>query len=241
MAGHSVRYQKQLEIRGDRRARLAIDDGVERVKQLAAVTNNRTYRNGRKRKDGPQTVELVLNLGIDPKQADQMLRGSMSLPKGTGQTKKVIAFCEGELAAAASAAGAVESGGQELIDKISKGWMEFDVAIAHPSMMGKVGKLGRVLGPQGKMPSPKAGTVTDDIETAVREFAAGKLEYRNDAGGNIHLPVGHTGFSTADLKENIEAVVQHMNRIKPPTAKGTYVKKVCLSATRTPSVTLEVG
>lgn len=241
MPNHSVRYKKQLELRGDVREPIPVEKGIEKIKELAAVANNRSYRNGRKRKDAPQTVELVIHLGIDPKQADQMLRGSMSLPKGTGQTKKVIAFCDTELAEKATAAGAIEAGGQELIEKISKGWMEFDVAIAHPSMMGKVGKLGRVLGPQGKMPSPKAGTVTQDVETAVREFAAGKLEYRNDAGGNIHLPVGKTDFATPDLQENIEAVVQQMNRIKPAASKGTYIKKVCLSATRTPSVTLDVG
>ncbi|MCH7702267.1 MAG: 50S ribosomal protein L1 [Planctomycetes bacterium] len=241
MPNHSVRYKKQLELRGDVREPIPVEKGIEKIKELAAVANNRSYRNGRKRKDAPQTVELVIHLGIDPKQADQMLRGSMSLPKGTGQTKKVIAFCDTELAEKATAAGAIEAGGQELIEKISKGWMEFDVAIAHPSMMGKVGKLGRVLGPQGKMPSPKAGTVTQDVETAVREFAAGKLEYRNDAGGNIHLPVGKTDFATPDLQENIEAVVQQMNRIKPAASKGTYFKKVCLSATRTPSVTLDVG
>ena len=241
MPNHSVRYKKQLELRGDVREPIPVEKGIEKIKELAAVANNRSYRNGRKRKDAPQTVELVIHLGIDPKQADQMLRGSMSLPKGTGQTKKVIAFCDTELAEKATAAGAIEAGGQELIEKISKGWMEFDVAIAHPSMMGKVGKLGRVLGPQGKMPSPKAGTVTQDVETAVREFAAGKLEYRNDAGGNIHLRVGKTDFATPDLQENIEAVVQQMNRIKPAASKGTYFKKVCLSATRTPSVTLDVG
>ncbi len=241
MPKHSVRYKKQLELRGDDHQALPIEEGIDRVKKLAAVTSNRSYRNGRKRKDAPQTVELVMHLGIDPKQADQMLRGSMSLPKGTGQTKKVIAFCDSELAEKATAAGAVEAGGQELIDKISQGWMDFDVAIAHPSMMGKVGKLGRVLGPQGKMPSPKAGTVTQDVETAVREFAAGKLEYRNDAGGNIHLPVGNTEFATPDLKENIEAVIQLITRIKPATSKGTYFKRICLSATRTPSVTLNVG
>lgn len=241
MPNHSVRYKKQLELRGDAREPIPVEQGIEKIKALAAVTSHRTYRNGRKRKDAPQTVELVMHLGIDPKQADQMLRGSMSLPKGTGQTKKVIAFCDSELAEKATAAGAVEAGGQELIDKISKGWMEFDVAIAHPSMMGKVGKLGRVLGPQGKMPSPKAGTVTQDVETAVREFAAGKLEYRNDAGGNIHLPVGNTEFATTDLKENIEAAVEQMTRIKPASAKGTYFKKICLSATRTPSVALDVG
>lgn len=241
MPGRSVRYKKQMELLGDAHEPVSVEKGIEKVKELAAVTSHRTYRNGRKRKDAAQTVELVLHLGIDPKQADQMLRGSMSLPKGTGKTKKVIAFCEGEVAEKATAAGAVEVGAQELIDKISKGWMDFDVAIAHPSMMGKVGKLGRVLGPQGKMPTPKAGTVTPDVETAVREFVAGKLEYRNDAGGNIHMPVGNTNFPTEDLAENIDAVIKLVTRIKPVSAKGTYIKKIGLSATRTPSVLLAIG
>ena len=128
-----------------------------------------------------------------------------------------------------------------MIDKIQGGWLEFDVAIAHPSMMGKVGRLGRILGPQGKMPTPKAGTVTPDVAAAVKEFSAGGLEYRNDSGGNIHLPVGKVGFSVEDLRENIEAVVQHIVKARPVAAKGQYVKRVSLSATRTPSVTVDVA
>jgi large subunit ribosomal protein L1 len=135
----------------------------------------------------------------------------------------------------------VEAGADELIDKVQKGWFDFDVAVAHPSLMGKVGKLGRVLGPQGKMPSPKAGTVTADVVTAVKEFAAGRIEFRNDDGGNVHLPVGRASFSVADLEENIDAAIKHLRRIKPASAKGTYMKRVCLSGTRTPSVTLDVG
>lgn len=183
-----------------------------------------------------QTVDVVCKLGIDGKQADQAVRGSVSLPKGVGKSKKVIAFCmEGDIAAA-KAAGAVEAGADELVDKVSKGWMDFDVAVSHPALMGKVGKLGRVLGPQGKMPSPKSGTVTQDVPTAVREFSAGRVEFRNDAGGNVHAPVGKLSFSDADLRENIEAFVAHMRRIKPPAAKGVYMQKVCIAATMTPSV-----
>jgi large subunit ribosomal protein L1 len=170
-----------------------------------------------------------------------MLRGAISLPKGLGKSRRVIAFCEGALAEAAVEAGAVEAGGVELVEKVQKGWFDFDVAVAHPSMMGRVGKLGRLLGPQGKMPTPKAGTVTPEVASAVKEFTAGRLEFRNDAGGNIHLPVGRVSFSDEDLRENIEAVIGHMTKMKPPAVKGQYIKRICLSATRTPSVTIALS
>ncbi|MEE9294445.1 MAG: 50S ribosomal protein L1 [Phycisphaerae bacterium] len=240
MGFKSVRYRKQLELRTAEKQSVSIEEGIEQVRKLASVKSDRSYKNGRKRKQFDQTVELVLHLGIDPKQADQMLRGAISLPKGTGRTQRVIAFCDSSMADAAKAAGAIEAGAEELVDKITKGWMDFDVAVAHPQMMGKVGKLGRVLGPQGKMPSPKAGTVTPDVENAVREYSAGKLEYRNDAGGNIHLPVGKMSFATGDLKENIEAVVSQMIKLKPASSKGKYIKRVCISGTSTPSVQLAV-
>jgi len=240
MAKPSVRYRKQAEMTKGLGA-LSATDALTKVKELAAVKSDRTYKNGRKRKDAPQTVELVMNLGIDPKQADQMLRGSIALPKGIGKTNRVVAFCDEELAEKAKAAGAVEAGADELIEKVSGGWLDFDVAIAHPSLMGKVGKLGRVLGPQGKMPTPKAGTVTPDVENAVREYTAGKLEFRNDAGGNIHLPVGKTDFAVEDLVTNVEAAMQHMNRVKPSAAKGTYMKRVVVSATRTPGLEIATG
>jgi large subunit ribosomal protein L1 len=185
-----------------------------------------------------QSVECVLNLGIDPKQADQMVRGSLSLPNGIGKTKKVVAFCEE--ADEAKKAGAIEAGVDELIKKISDGWMDFDVAIASPKVMGKVGKLGRVLGPQGKMPSPKNGTVTADVVKAVAEFAAGKIEFRNDAGGNVHVVVGKQSFDSKKLEENIEAFLEHIKRIKPSSAKGTYIKKMALSATMSPAVNVIV-
>lgn len=188
-----------------------------------------------------QTVDLVMHLGIDPAHADQMIRGSVALPKGIGKSKRVIAFCSDADAAACKEAGAIEAGGDELIDKVSGGWSDFDVAVAHPSLMGKVGKLGRVLGPQGKMPSPKSGTVTPDVVTAVKEYAAGKLEFRNDKGGNVHAVVGKLSFSDADLSENIHAFIEHIRKLKPATAKGQYVKKVCISGTMTPSVIVETA
>ena len=241
MATRSVRYRKQQELGGSQAETVSIEEGIARVKKMAGVGADRSYKNGRKRKQLDQTVEVVAQLGIDPKQADQMLRGSISLPKGTGQTQRVIAFCPEEMVEEAKQAGAIEVGGDELIERISKGWMDFDVTIAHPQLMGKVGKLGRVLGPQGKMPSPKTGTVTPNVAEAVREYAAGKLEYRNDAGGNIHMRVGKVSFPTQDLKENIEALLAHLIKIKPSAARGTYLRAVCLSAQQTPSVRLSVA
>ncbi len=241
MAGGSVLYRKQIDLGGSSPTPMNVAEGIAKVKEMAALKADRSYKNGKKRKKLDQTVEIVMHLGIDPKHADQMVRGALSLPKGLGKARAVIAFCEGPLAEAAIEAGAVEAGGAELIEKIQGGWLEFDVAIAHPSMMGKVGRLGRILGPQGKMPTPKAGTVTPEVATAVKEFSAGRLEYRNDSGGNIHLPVGKVSFSVEDLQENIEAVVRHIVKAKPVAAKGHYVKRVCLSATRTPSVTVDIA
>jgi large subunit ribosomal protein L1 len=187
-----------------------------------------------------QTVECVMWLGIDPKQADQMIRGALSLPNGIGKVKKVIAFCEGADADNAKAAGAIEAGIDDLVKKIEGGWADFDVAIASPRVMGKVGKLGKVLGPQGKMPSPKNGTVTQDVVTAVKEFAAGKVEFRNDAGGNVHAVVGKLSFDETKLLENVDAFIKHIVRMKPASCKGTFVKKVALSATMSPSVLVNV-
>ncbi len=241
MGYRSVLYRKQLEVGGDLRSPVALEAGLETVKKMAAVKADRTYKNGRKRKAHDQTVELVMHLGIDPRQADQMLRGAISLPKGLGKTRRVIAFCDGPLVEEAKQAGAMESGAEELVAKVQGGWMDFDVAVAHPSMMGKVGKLGRLLGPQGKMPTPKAGTVTPDVVNAVREFSAGRVEFRNDSGGNIHLPVGPVSFSTEDLKANAQAVIEHITGMKPAAAKGHYIKTISVSATRTPSVMIVHG
>lgn len=242
MPKRSDRYKKQMATFEQKQdAQLAIPEAVDRIKAMAEVKPQKSYKNAKPRKSWDQSVEIVMNLGIDPRQADQMLRGSISLPKGIGKSKKVIAFCPDDMADAAKQAGAIEAGGDDLVKKVSDGWMDFDVAVAHPSMMGKVGKLGRVLGPQGKMPSPKSGTVTPEVDKAVAEYAAGKLEYRNDAGGNIHAIVGKASFTTDDLVANIEAFIGHIRKIKPAAAKGQYIKRVCLSATMTPSVTLDVG
>jgi large subunit ribosomal protein L1 len=150
----------------------------------------------------------------------------------------VVAFCEDADIEAARKAGAVEAGSDELIKRISEGWMDFDVAVASPKVMGKVGKLGRILGPQGKMPSPKNGTVTANVATAVAEFAAGKVEFKNDAGGNVHVVVGKQSFETEKLVDNIEAFVSHLKKIRPATAKGAYIKKMCVSATMSPGITV---
>jgi large subunit ribosomal protein L1 len=207
---------------------LSLELGVKKVKTFASTKFD-------------QTVECVMHLGIDPKQADQMIRGAISLPHGIGKARSVIAFCDDSEADAAKAAGAIEAGCDALIKKVAEGWMDFDVAIASPKVMGKAGKLGRVLGPQGKMPSPKNGTVTADIITAIKEFAAGKVEFRNDSGGNVHGVVGKLSFDETKLLENIQAFIDYIKRSKPTGAKGTYIKKVCISATMSPSVQLEVS
>jgi large subunit ribosomal protein L1 len=188
-----------------------------------------------------QTVELVLHLGIDPRQADQAIRGALSLPHGIGKARRVVAFCEADDVDKAKAAGAVEAGGDDLIKKIQDGWTDFDVAVAVPGMMRSVSRLGRLLGPQGKMPSPKSGTVVEDVEKAVREYAAGKLEYRNDDGGNLHVSVGKVSFEAEKLVENIEAFVSHIRKLRPASMKGTYIRQASLSATMSPAVALDVA
>ena len=188
-----------------------------------------------------ETVAICIRLGIDPKKTDQLIRGAVSLPHGIGKSVRVICFAEGEKADAAKAAGAIEVGSVELAKKIEGGWTEFDVAIAAPDMMKHVGRLGRVLGPQGKMPSPKAGTVTPDVATAVAEFAAGKVEFRTDAGANIHAPVGKRSFSTQQLTENVNAFVDHIRHLKPSQAKGAFVTRVTVASTMSPGVRLDLA
>jgi len=187
-----------------------------------------------------QTVEVSVHLGIDPRQADQQLRGSIAMPNGVGKSARVICFCPDDKTEDAKGAGAVEAGGEELVEKIQGGWMEFDVAVASPDMMRIVSKLGRMLGPKGLMPSPKAGTVTPDIVNAVTEYAAGKLEYRNDDGGNIHCVIGKMSFPEADLLENLEYFVATINKIRPAAAKGQYIKKLVVSGTMTPGVQIAI-
>jgi large subunit ribosomal protein L1 len=183
-----------------------------------------------------QTVDVVVNLGIDPKQADQQLRGAISFPNGVGKTARVVCFCASDKVAAAKAAGAVEAGAEDLVAKIEGGWMDFEVAVASPDMMRVVSKLGKVLGPKGLMPSPKAGTVTPDVVNAVKEYSAGKIEYRVDTFGNVHCILGKMNFSEADLAANLEHFLATINKIKPASAKGTYIKKCVISGTMTPGV-----
>jgi len=221
----SKRYKKESEQLS--KESLSLTEAVEKVKSFNSVKFD-------------QSIECVLHLGIDPKQADQLVRGSISLPHGIGKQKKVIAFCEDSDVEAAQSAGAVEAGCDELVKKITDGWMDFDVAIASPKVMGKVGKLGRILGPQGKMPSPKNGTVTGNVVTAVSEFAAGKVEFRNDAGGNVHVVVGKQSFENEKLVDNIDAFVSHIKKIRPAAAKGTYIKKMSISATMSPGITVAI-
>jgi len=187
-----------------------------------------------------ETVELALHLGIDPKKPEQAVRGTVSLPKGIGRTLRVIVFAEGEQAEAAQAAGAEAVGGQDLIDRVQGGWLDFDVAIAVPAMMRLVGRLGRTLGPKGLMPSPKSGTVTDDVTAAVTEFKAGKIEYRADAGGNVHAPVGKKSFAPDDLRANIEAFIEHIRQARPAAAKGRFILSAAVSTTMSPGIRLAV-
>lgn len=187
-----------------------------------------------------ETVELSVKLGIDPRKSDQIVRGSFSLPHGIGKVRRVVVFAEGDKADEAREAGAVEVGSADLAEKIQKGWMDFDVAIATPDMMRHVGKLGKILGPAGKMPSPKAGTVTEKVADTVAEYKAGKIKYRNDKSGNLHIPVGKKSFEKNLLVENIEAILEHIKGSRPQTAKGTFLQKAYVSATMSPSVELEI-
>jgi large subunit ribosomal protein L1 len=185
------------------------------------------------------TVEVAMRLGVDPRKADQMVRGTVNLPHGTGKTARVLVFANAEKAEAAREAGADIVGGDELIDKVSGGWLDFDAVVATPDMMGKVGRLGRVLGPRGLMPNPKTGTVTFDVATAVRETKAGKVEYRVDKTGVIHVGIGKVSFADDSLRENAQTLLDAVVKAKPSTAKGKYVKKVNLASTMSPGVLLD--
>ncbi len=220
------RYKKDAKL-VEHAKKYALDEAVSILKKFTATKFD-------------QTVNCAMKLGVDVKKSDQLLRGSVALPKGIGKTRKVIVFAEGADADAAKAAGADEVGAEDLAAKITGGWLDFDVALALPYMMKKISKLGKVLGPQGKMPSPKSGTVTENIAQGVREFKAGKIEFRTDAGGNVHAPVGKLSFSAGDLKANIEAFIDHIRAVKPPSAKGIFLQRVVVSATMTPGIHLEV-
>lgn len=187
-----------------------------------------------------QTVQMAVRLGVDPRQADQIVRGSIVLPHGIGKSQVILVFAQGDNAAAAEAAGADYVGAKELADKVKNGWTDFDVAIATPDMMGLVGPLGRVLGPRGLMPSPRAGTVTTDVTGTVRDYKAGKVEFRCDNAGNVHCVIGKISFSTDQLKENAKALLDYLQQLRPTAAKGIYVRNVALTASKSPGIQVSV-
>ena len=203
-----------------------LDEGLDLVKEAASAKFD-------------ETVELAVHLGINPKNTDQSLRGTLSLPSGTGSDTRVCVFAQGELASIAKAAGADVVGDNDLVEKIEGGFLDFDVVIASPDMMPTVGKLGRLLGPRGLMPNPKEGTVTSDIKKAVEDFKSGRVGYRTDKTGNVHIPIGKASFSRENLAENLNAVISELIRSKPSGVKGTYVKKVSLSSTMGPGISLD--
>ena len=186
-----------------------------------------------------ETIEVAMRLGVDPRKADQMVRGTVNLPNGTGKTARVLVFATGERAAAAEEAGADEIGADELIEKVAGGYLDFDAVVATPDLMGKVGKLGRVLGPRGLMPNPKTGTVTMDVAKAVTDIKGGKIEFRVDRHANLHFIVGKASFSAEQLNENYFAALDEVMRLKPSAAKGRYLKKVTIASTMGPGVAVD--
>lgn len=227
MSKRSKRYAKAAA-KVERHKRYGLEEGITVLKGLESPKFD-------------ETVALCLRLGIDARKSDQIVRGAFSLPHGIGKSVTVLCFAEGEHAEAATEAGADYVGAADLAEKIQGGWMDFDVAVAHPSMMRVVGKLGKILGPQGKMPSPKAGTVNEAVGTAVREFKAGKIEFRNDSGGNLHAVMGKKSFPADKLAENVEAFVEHVKTLRPTAAKGNFLLGAFLSSTMSPGVQVAVA
>jgi large subunit ribosomal protein L1 len=217
---------KDAQARYDRERLYAPDEAFDLVKSLS----NRKF---------DETVEVAMRLGVDPRKADQMIRGTVSLPNGTGKSVRVAVFAAGDQAREAEAAGADVVGADDLVARIEKGFLDFDVAIATPDQMPNVGKLGRTLGPRGLMPNPKTGTVTNDVGKTVEEFKAGKVEYRTDRYGNVHVPIGKVSFDTAALAANYQAVLDEVNRAKPAASKGRYLKGVSTSSTMGPGIRID--
>ena len=222
MAKRSKKYQEALKL-VDRTKRYSLEEAVELVKKTSVTKFD-------------ATVECAVRLNIDPRKAEQNLRGAVSLPNGTGKTVRVLVITKGAKIEEALKAGADYAGEAEYLEKIKGGWFEFDVVIASPDMMGELGKLGRILGPKGLMPNPKTGTVTMDIERVVKEFKAGKVEYRTDKVGNIQVPVGKVSFTAQALKENIQTIYRQMMRIKPSTVKGVYMQNFTITSTMGPGI-----
>ncbi len=186
-----------------------------------------------------ETIDIVVKLGVDPRHADQNVRGAVVMPAGLGKSVRVMAFCQGENETLAKEAGADYVGGQEFVNKIKGGWLDFDVVVASPDMMRFVGQVGRILGPRGMMPNPKTGTVTADIASAVKEMKAGKVQFRVDKRGNLHAPTGKVSFSVEKLEQNIMAILDTLKKLKPVSAKGVYMKKIVISSTMGPSVSID--
>ena len=222
---HGKNYTNALA-QVDREELLSVVDAVEKVKKLSTAKFD-------------ETVELAIRLGVDPRKAEQIVRGTISLPAGTGKTNRVIVFAAGEAAQAARDAGADEVGAEDLVAKVAGGFLDFDIAIATPDLMGQVGGLGRVLGPRGLMPNPKTGTVTMDVAKAVSEFKGGRVEYRTDKIGNVQLRGGKVSFSRDDLVRNVQAVIDEIVRVKPSSAKGRYVLSATVSSTMGPGVKID--
>jgi large subunit ribosomal protein L1 len=222
---HGKNYNNALA-QVDREELLTVVEAMDKVKNLSTAKFD-------------ETVELAIRLGVDPRKAEQIVRGTISLPAGTGKTNRVVVFASGEAAQAARDAGADEVGAEDLVAKVAGGFLDFDVAIATPELMGQVGGLGRVLGPRGLMPNPKTGTVTTDVTKAVTEFKGGRVEYRTDKIGNVQLRVGKVSFSRDDLVRNVQAVINEIVRVKPASAKGRYLMSVTVSSTMGPGVKID--
>jgi len=222
---HGKNYKNALA-QVNREELLSVSEAVDKVKAVASAKFD-------------ETVELAIRLGVDPRKAEQIVRGTLSLPAGTGKTNRVAVFAAGEAAQAARDAGADEVGAEDLVARVAGGFLDFDVAIATPDLMGQVGGLGRVLGPRGLMPNPKTGTVTMDVAKAVTEFKGGRVEYRTDKIGNVQLRVGKVSFSREDLIRNVQAVIDEIVRVKPSSAKGRYLLSVTVSSTMGPGVKID--
>jgi large subunit ribosomal protein L1 len=225
MAQHGKKYREALA-QVDREALYAVSEAVDIVKRLSSASFD-------------ETVELAVRLGVDPRKADQIVRGTLSLPSGTGRTERVAVFAAGEQAAEARAAGADVVGADDLVAKVNGGFLDFDVAIATPDLMGQVGTLGRVLGPRGLMPNPKTGTVTMEVGKAVTEFKGGRVEYRTDKVGNVHIRIGKASFTREQLVANLYAVIEELQRAKPASAKGRYLLSVTVATTMGPGVHID--
>ncbi|MEK4563214.1 50S ribosomal protein L1 [Alkalihalobacillus sp. FSL R5-0424] len=227
MAKKGKKYQEALKL-VDKDTSYSPAEAIELVKKTATAKFD-------------ESVEVAVRLGVDPKKADQQIRGAVVLPNGTGKTQRVLVFAKGEKAKEAEAAGADYVGEEDFINKINQGWFEFDVIVATPDMMAQVGKLGRVLGPKGLMPNPKTGTVTFDVTKAVNEIKAGKVEYRVEKSGNVHVPIGKVSFEDDKLVENFKTIVDTLLKAKPSAAKGTYMRNVSIASTMGPGIRVNVS